>query len=61
MLPLYELYHPKDEVDCHCENMDCGCGTLLIVENMQVFIVHAPPPEHQYCQAIQDFLSRCLN
>lgn len=61
MLYVFELFHPTDEMEVHCDREGCHCKTLVLIENFAVYVVHQPPPEMQYNQAIKDFLSRCLN
>ena len=61
MLKLFELFHPADEMDIHCDQDGCPCKTLVVVENFGIYVVHAPPPEHEYCITVTDFIARCLN
>jgi hypothetical protein len=48
-------------MDIHCDREGCPCNVLVVVENFKVVFVHKPPPEHEYCNTITDFISRGLN
>lgn len=61
MLPILQMWHLQDEPDDHYCGEDCGCGAVVIITDMNIFVVHAPPPDLQYPICIIEMMQRCLN